>query len=51
MENPEQLLDIAFDEKMNLYEANAPEYNVNNVPAIVSYVGRIQSTLLNYMKD
>jgi hypothetical protein len=49
MEDPDQPLNKAFEEKTNLHADNALAHDVDNMLAIVSYVGRIHPSLLMFM--
>ena len=51
MEDPDQPLNKAFEEKTNLHADNALANDVDNMPAIVSCVGRIHPSLLKFMYE
>ena len=51
MDDPDQPLNKAFKEKTNLLAANASVKDVDNMPAIVSCVGRIHPSLLKFMYE
>ena len=50
-EDPDQPLIQAFEEKTNLHAANSSANDVDNKPAIVSCVGRIHPSLLEFMYE
>ena len=49
--HPDQPLNKAFEEKTNLHADNALANDVDNMPAIVSCVGRIHPSLLKFMYE
>src|SRR6056300_641965 len=51
MEDPDQPLNKAFEEKTHLHADNALANDVDNMPAIVSCVGRIHPSLLKFMYE
>ena len=51
MEDPDQPLNKAFEGKTNLHADNALANDVDNMPAIVSCIGRIHPSLLKFMYE